>query len=315
MKQFLTIALASSALSLAACGGTEQDTLPVEPPVAGTNTDAPTETASEFTSEHLTIEVFGTGQPVILIPGLASNAAVWDSTIAALEDEYELHVVQVSGFAGAPPRGNAGHTGVLDSLADELVRYTGRLDEKPAVIGHSLGGLVALKMGIASDTSFDRLMIVDVLPFFSVLMNPDATEDNMAPVSAAMKAELLAQSDELFSERQRLGLSVLVQSPEDLELALSWSEMSDRNVMAQAMSEVIVTDLREPIGGIDVPVTIVFARDDALPNMDQTQTFYEDLYAPIPDHELIVMSNARHFVMFDRPNAFNHIVETFLAED
>ncbi|MEL6413603.1 MAG: alpha/beta hydrolase [Pseudomonadota bacterium] len=246
----------------------------------------------------------GSGPDVILVPGLASSASVWDGTVAALDGQYTFHIVQVAGFAGAPARGNDENENVLDDLATDLARYSGQFETSPSLVGHSLGGLAALKAALEPSAKFDRLVIVDVLPFFSVLMDPEATAESIAPVSAMMKAAMLAQSDDVFSLRQAEALSALTKSKSDVARALKWSVESDRSVMAQAMSEVLVTDLRSEISTISVPTTVIYAKDDAIPNMAVVEAFYHDLYSVLPGAKLIPVDGAFHFIMWDQSAAF-----------
>lgn len=269
-----------------------------------------TETVSEFESPYFSVTVTGSGPDVILTPGLASSGEVWDGTVATLADSYTLHVIQVSGFAGTPPDGNQDNTNILDDLAADLAAYSSTLNEAPILVGHSLGGLVAMKTAFNPDAELRQLVIIDVLPFFSVLMDPAATSESMAPISAMMKAGLLAQSDEIFEARQAEALSALVKDEDNLRLALNWSVESDRRVMAQAMSEVIVTDLRSKVAAIEIPTTIIYARDEAIPNMADIEAYYQALYASVPDHTLIAIENAQHFVMLDQPEAFFAALET-----
>ena len=270
-------------------------------------------TALPFESAYFTVTVSGSGPDIVLVPGLASSAAIWDDTVAALSDTFTLHAVQVSGFAGAPARGNDANDNVLDDLAADLVNYSNTLDRPPAMVGHSLGGLVTLKAALNPDAVLDRIVVVDVLPFFSVLMDDAATADSMSPISAFMKTTLLGQSDDIFALRQSEALAALVKSEEDLKSALDWSITSDRAVMAQAMSEVLVTDLRNDISTIDVPTTIIYARDAAIPNMDSVEAFYQDLYAPLPNGSLIAIDDALHFVMLDQTSTFLETLETALT--
>ena len=257
-----------------------------------------------FESLYFTVSVSGSGPDVVLMPGLASSAAVWDDTVAALNGHYRFHVVQVSGFAGAPARGNADNSDILDDLAAGLASYSRELDQAPAIVGHSLGGVVTLKAALNPESNFDRIVIVDVLPFFSVLMDNQANSDSMAPVAAIMKAGLLAQTEEVFAVRQADALRALVKGDDNLQKALSWSIDSDRAVMAQAMSEVLITDLRAEIAAIDIPTTVVYARDDEIPNMVAIDAFYEDLYAPLKNGVVVPIDGALHFIMLDQPAAF-----------
>lgn len=265
---------------------------------------------SAFSSPFFEVIVTGQGPDLILVPGLASNADVWADTVVAFKDSYTVHVIQVSGFGGAPANGNAGNENVLDDLSTDLVRYMQSLKSDPVMVGHSLGGLVTLKTALLSDARLDAIVIVDVLPFFSVLMDEAATADSMAPVSAIMKATLLAQSDEVFKASQDAALASLVKSEAHRALALDWSVRSDRAVMAQAMSEVLVTDLRSQIGEIDVPTTVIFAHDESIPNMARNEAFYRDSYAPLADGTVVAIDDALHFIMLDQPDAFIEALRT-----
>lgn len=301
MKHTFFAALLLAACVLGACA--EQDT------------HAPTSAeTSEFESPYFAVTTSGSGPDVILVPGLASSGAVWDGTVAALSDRFTLHVVQVNGFAGAPALGNENNDNILEDLATDLSAYSRELAPSPVLIGHSLGGLVAIKTALHPDTKLSRLVIVDVLPFFSVLMDPDATAESIAPVSEVMKVALLGQSDDQFALRQAEALSALVKGEDDLEQALNWSVESDRAVMAQAMSEVLTADLRGEMSTLAVPTHIIFAKDDTIPNMAEIEAFYRTLYAPVPDHSLIAIENALHFVMLDQPAAFYAALEGLLAE-
>ena len=84
--------------------------------------------------------------------------------------------------------------------------------------------------------------------------------------------------------------------------------------MAQAMSEVLTTDLRADVSRLAVPTHIIFAKDDAIPNMAEIEAFYETLYAPVPDHSLIAIENALHFVMLDQPADFHAALDRVLTE-
>src|SRR5258705_9799504 len=126
--------------------------------------------AADFVSDRITVTVRGTGPDVVLIPGLASSSAVWDGTVKRLDGRFRLHVVQVAGFAGSPARAST-NGAVIQPTIDAIEKYieTNKL-KAPKVIGHSLGRLMGLVLAAQHPESVGKLMVVDSLPFFSVLM-------------------------------------------------------------------------------------------------------------------------------------------------
>ena len=112
------------------------------------------------------VRVVGRGAPIILIPGLLSGADVWDGTVAHLGERYQLHIVQVAGFAGMPASSGDDFAG---RLRDSLIAYARTLRgphaERPVIVGHSLGGFVAYAMAATAPDAFDGMVAVDGVPF------------------------------------------------------------------------------------------------------------------------------------------------------
>ena len=98
---------------------------------------------SAFASDRLSVEVVGAGPDVILIPGLASSREVWRAEAERLKATHRLHLVQLAGFAGEP--WTHGDGPFIEPVVGELARYVRESGlERPAVIGHSMGGLSTL---------------------------------------------------------------------------------------------------------------------------------------------------------------------------
>ena len=262
----------------------------------------------------ITVEVRGSGPDVVLIPGLASSRAVWSDLAKTLEADHRVHLVQLDGFAGQPVRA-AAQGPVVGPAVEAVAAYiaAAHLDH-PAVIGHSLGGYSALLLARTHPEAVGRLMVVDALPFFSVLIDPAATAQSIAPRAAAARDAMLAQSPDAFAAGQTRTLTMLVKSPDGRKQALEWSLASDRKVLAQAMYDVMTGDLRPDLPAIKAPTTVVYAYDADLglpqPNVDG---LYAASYAGLPDKTLVRVDGARHFVMLDQPAAFAKAVQAFLA--
>src|SRR5205814_6185646 len=128
--------------------------------------------------------------------------AVWDATVRHLEGHYRLHIVQVAGFAGAPARANA-QGPVVQPTLDALDVYikTNKL-KSPKVIGHSLGGLMGMMLAVQHPEDVDKLMIVDSLPFFSILFGATNTA-TAAPPAAAMRDRILAETQDAYADGEQ----------------------------------------------------------------------------------------------------------------
>ena len=142
-------------------------------------------------------ESLGSGPDLILTPGLGSSPQVWEDVKDTLAETHTLHLVHIAGFAGRAPNGDPDT--IVERAADEIVAYMDcKSITKAAYAGHSMGGFLGLKLASEHPERIERLLVVDALPFFSLLFSPMATPEMVAPQANAMRGQLIGQSDEDF---------------------------------------------------------------------------------------------------------------------
>jgi pimeloyl-ACP methyl ester carboxylesterase len=265
-------------------------------------------------SDRITVTVRGQGPDVVLIPGLACSSAVWDATAARLEGHYRLHIVQFAGFAGSPSRANA-QGPVIQPTVDAIDAYikTNKL-KSPKVIGHSLGGLMGLALAAQHAEDVGGLMVVDSLPFYGVLFGAtDAAA--AAPQAAAMRDAILAETQDAYARGERDFVPTLVKSPDGCKAVAGWAVASDKSVVARAMYEDIITDIRPKLPEIKTPVTLLYPWD-ASTGMPQAAVdgLYQRSFAPLPNKTTVRIDGSSHFIMLDQPDAFAARVDAFLKQ-
>lgn len=255
------------------------------------------------------------GPDIILIPGLSSAPHVYEGILAELEKPYHVHRIQIAGFAGLAAGPNAAG-GILDGVSDELIAYIrdNKL-EVPAVIGHSMGGLLTLMVAAKAPGLIGKGMVIDALPFFALLFNPMATADMAMPFAEQAKAQMIAMTPEAFEAAQKQAMAILTKLPEGQAKGLADSLASDRTVVAGAMAEVMVRDARGDLAAITAPFTVLQAYDPAMPVPKETYLgLWSTAYAGLNGLKLKVVEGSYHFIMWDQPQAFADAVTAFLAE-
>ena len=265
-----------------------------------------------FASDRLSVEVIGAGPDVILIPGLASSREVWRPLATRLAATHRVHLVQLAGFAGEA--WTHGDGPFVAPEVEELARYIAEAGlERPAVIGHSMGGLSGLLLAQAHPDRVGRLMIVDSLPFYSAMFGPTATAEGARPFAAQAAAGILAADEAAFRAQQTQMAVGLARDPATREAMVAWSMASDRRAFAAAMSEVMTTDARPGLAAMTTPVTALYATDaDGGPPPAMAKTLWEGEYATLPDVKVIGVDGSRHFIMADQPERFAELVDEFL---
>ncbi len=266
-------------------------------------------------TDRISVTVMGQGPDVVLIPGLASSAHVWDATVTQLAPQHRVHVVQVAGFAGTEPHANASGPVLEPTLAAIHGYIAANRLRAPAVIGHSLGGLIAMRLAIYHAASVGRLLLVDALPFIGVLAEPHATVASIEPTAARMRAKLLAGTQEDYARAEPASMAKLVKSTGPAaQAAIAAAAASDHRVVAQALYDDLTTDLRSDLARIKQPVTMLYPWD-ASHGMPQAafDGLYRSAFAGLPQAKLQRIDASFHFIMLDQPQAFGQAVEAFLA--
>jgi pimeloyl-ACP methyl ester carboxylesterase len=261
----------------------------------------------------VTVEGAPKGPAVILLPGLASSQSVFDAEARILAPTYRLYRVQVDGFAGAPAGANA--TGpVLEPIVAELHQYILASQIHPAVIGHSLGGLLALMLADEHPADIQKLLIVDTLPFYALVFNPYATVDSIKPQGLAMRSQFIDAPDPDFAAGAAQSSNALVNDPAAKILVTAMATSSNRTVFAEAMYEDLTTDMRPRLATIKVPFTLLYPYDPKFQGADPSavDSLYKSAYAAMPNLTLHRIDASRHFIMYDQPAAFDAQVQSFL---
>lgn len=255
--------------------------------------------------------VTGEGPDVVLIPGLASSDEVWDETVKQLSPTHRVHTLQVKGFAGEPAGPN-GEGPFLAPLIEEVAAYAGKLG-KPAIIGHSLGGLTAMEVAAKHPDVVGRVMVVDALPFYALIFMPEATAESVKPQAEMMRAQMAAQSQEQFVAGQDQVMGMLVKTDAARAAPKAWSAASDRKVVVNAMYEDMIEDARPLLPQITAPATVVYAYDAQMGRPPAVvDAMYASAYAGLKDVKLKRIDDGFHFIMFDQPAAFAAEVTEFL---
>ncbi len=254
------------------------------------------------------------GKPdVVLIPGMSTSRAVWDAEATLLAPNYRLHLVQVNGFAGAPARANA--TGpILPGIVEELHEYIAGAGIHPVVVGHSLGGLLALMLADKYPGDVRKMVIVDTLPYYAVLFNPDATVATMQAVAEQIREQMLSMPRTQYDGMLPTIAAQLVNDPAGRAKVVEWTKATDRKVAFEAVYEDLLTDMRGEVGKIQTPTLVLFAiePDAKQPDPVAYEAMMRDGYKPMPNVTLEKVSPSRHFIMYDQPAKFDAALEAFL---
>jgi alpha-beta hydrolase superfamily lysophospholipase len=146
-------------------------------------------------------------------------------------------------------------------------------------------------------------------------MNPMATEETAKVQGEMMKTSLAGMPDDVFASQQKMMMTSMATDPKDIELITEWSIDTDRKTMAQAMYEIMTTDLREDAALVKCPILVFgswYAAKDYGITKEMTEKNFQTQFAKAKNCSIKMADTAKHFIMFDEPEWFIKNLELFL---
>jgi pimeloyl-ACP methyl ester carboxylesterase len=123
-----------------------------------------TQSYLNFDGYRMAYHVAGTGRDVLLIHGWLSSGRMWEGVMRSLSTRYRVWAVDLIGFGDSPlPDDFSEGSGALSVAwhTETIVRFCDALNLNPyAVIGHSMGGSVALKLALDHGHRFEKLGLI-----------------------------------------------------------------------------------------------------------------------------------------------------------
>ena len=274
---------------------------------AGTAEADPPETAA------LHVQRLGEAQgdrAVVFLPALNTHRDLWRQWAEPLAASHRVLVVTPAGFPDGPAP--AYRDGFYTTLVPALANLLATEDIAAAtLVGSSIGGLLALMLAKEQPDRVRNVLVVDGLPYLAGLFLP-----HVSPAQAPAQAKALAQRarglpQAAYLQEQLAGLERYTLDPSFRTTLGGWLESADRATSILALEETLALDYRPHLPSIAQPVLVLAAWEAAMPaSKAAIGRLFRDQYAGLPNVDVRVVENSRHFVMVDRPEAF----EAALAE-
>lgn len=270
---------------------------------------------------HVRVDGLEGGPDIILIPGLSSSPEVWDGLTEQLKGRYRVHRIHVQGFAGAPAMDNAQGdtpTPVAAPVAEDIARYIAEQGlDKPAVIGHSMGGTMAMMLAARHPDSVGKLMVVDMIPFMGAMFGaPGTTAESVIPTADMVYRGMSTAAPEAYQAQAAQAVTGMINTESLRAGPLQDAATSDQAVSSAAYRELIVTDLRPELARITAPTRVLYVKfNDPRMTPEITDGIYRASFATLPSATLTRIDDSAHFIMLDQPARFAAEVEAFLAAE
>jgi len=244
------------------------------------------------------VKVTGKGDPVLLFPGFSCTGDVWEDTVKELSKTHECHIFTFAGFGDVP----AIESPWLETIKNDVSTYvTLKKLHKPTIIGHSMGGTLALWLASENPNTYKQLIIVDGLASIGALMIPNFSSDKVSYDNPFAKQQLKMDTTAFNKMATQMAAGMTLNKEKQPQI-VAWMEQADRKTYVYGYIDLMKLDLRENIQNIQIPVTIMAAV--SFYPKPQVEKLYTEQYQKLTNKNILYVENSAHFIMFDQADWF-----------
>lgn len=247
-------------------------------------------------------KIFGEGEPLIIIHGVFGMSDNWQTLGKRWSEDFQVHLLDMRNHGKSPHSEDFSY----DLMSDDVLEY---LDEhsitKAYIIGHSMGGKIAMLFAVLNEERVNKLIIADIAPkpyppHHEEIINALESLPLNTIASRSEAEEKFAISD--YGTRQFL-LKNLYWKEKD---QLAWR--FNLPVISREINE--VGESLPPQAIYHGPTLFVrggnsgYIADEDL----------EEIETHFPKAELVTIAEAGHWLHAEKPKEFYDVVNKFLAK-
>jgi len=264
---------------------------------------------AEFRGARLRYFAAGAGQPVVLVHGLGGAATNWTRLAPLLARSRRVIIPDLPGHGRSGSIGRQADLGnYADCIAAILVRET---TAPAALVGHSMGGVVALRLAVAHPALVSALVLVESAGISSASRRAEAF---LALTGLLRPARHAARLRHYIAPRPSLRALTFgywgAGLPRDLtaKAVLGFLQGGhDATDVAAASTALVRDDPRLDLDRVACPALVLWGSRDRMVPLEDGFEYARRLRAPIR-----VIAGAGHLVIGERPEECASILEGFL---
>ena len=257
-------------------------------------------TAKAFDGVTISYDVRGGGHTaLVFIHGWCSNRTFWREQFNVINHKYRIVTIDMPGHGKS---GRDRKVWTFSSFANDVKKVVESLDLKKVVlIGHSMGGLIALKSAQLMPDRIIGIIGIDAINNVEDVNPPEMMEPFISVLQADFKGTIKAAIPRMLSPNS---------TPELVEWITENSIEADSSMAISIVREISNVDQKNLLSSVCIPVRCIYAASD-----DSTEfTARLETNQKYADFDAVAVKGVGHFLHLEKPDEVNRHLLYFLSE-
>ena len=265
-----------------------------------------TEKAAE--PKPFAVETIGKGNPILCFPGFTAPGSMWKETVENLGLERKSYLFTYAGFNGNDPIEMPWYSSIKNSIV-EYIKDNNLTDI--IIVGHSMGGNLAIEIAAELPNRVSKIIIVDALPCMLDLMMPGVPAESLS-YNSPYNDQMLQMDEQQFKGMAAMMASNMAFNTDKTDILTSWIVEADRKTWVYGYTDLLKLDLRDILAKVKCESLILGA---SFPDVKMAEGNFEKQYTNLSNKKIVMAPNSKHFLMFDQPEWFYKTITEFLGND
>lgn len=255
----------------------------------------------------------GEGEPFVILHGLYGMSDNWMSFVRNMRGDYKFILPDLRNHG----RSDFSDVHSYEAMVEDVKQLLDKLDiPKVVLLGHSMGGKVAMRFALQYPKRVKKLIIVDIAPknYSNATNFGKETANHSEMIKIMMSHDLSKVSsreeiDDLFKPDlpdANLRLFLLKNIERQKDGRFEWQ--INLPTLSRSLSNIMdgFNDVRK-----ESNVDVLFIRGSLSPYINPDDLFYIKKY--FPNAELVTINGAGHWVHVQQPTVFKNTIRFFLS--
>lgn len=262
---------------------------------------------SSAQNNAIKVEVLGKGETILFLPGFTTPGFVWKETVQHLNVKNEAHLISYAGFNGIP----AIETPWYPKVKEALISYIKKNKfKKLTIIGHSMGGNLAVDLAAEFPDKVTKIVLVDSLACMREVMMPNVSTESLKYDSYYNNQMMSMKEDQFKAMANSMALGMTDNTEKQKEIA-NWMLEADRKTYVYGYTDLLKLDLRPKLSKIKAKSLVLVAPTYG----PMAATLMGNQYKNLKNKSVEMAPKGKHFIMFDNEDWFYKRVNSFLESE